>query len=93
MGGPTKSIILGVDRALGIVSGGSRAEEIAWRRDPRGAPIFGGQAPIMLLTNGAQDGIMLVRRYLDAFAQGVLAAPGRADLDVRPYADNDILII
>src|SRR3546814_2209594 len=74
------SAVLGVHKALRILFGGARDEEVAWLRDPHDALSFGGQPPMALLTNGTQDGIMLVRRYLDAF-RGVVAPPGAADLD------------
>jgi hypothetical protein len=61
------SAVLGVHKALRTLFGGSKAEEVAWLRDPHDAPDFGGQPPMALLANGTQDGIMLVRRYLDAF--------------------------
>jgi hypothetical protein len=85
------SAVLGVHKALRILFG-SGPEEVAWLREPHHAPTFGGQPPMALLANGTQDGIMLVRRYLDAFRGGVFAAPGAADLGAVPYADDDIVI-
>ena len=87
------SAVLGVHKALRILFGGSKDEEVAWRRDPHDAPAFGGQPPMALLANGTQDGIMLVRRYLDAFRGGVFAAPGAIDRDFEPYSGDDIVIV
>lgn len=86
------SAVLGVHKALQILFG-SGPEEVAWLREPHDAPTFGGQPPMALLANGTQDGIMLVRRYLDAFRGGIFAAPGAADRDAAPYADDDIVIV
>jgi hypothetical protein len=85
--------VLGVHKALRILFGGSKAEEVSWLRDPHDAPVFGGQPPMALLANGTQDGIMLVRRYLDAFRGGVFAPLGTVDLDFQPYSDDDVIIV
>lgn len=84
--------VLGVHKALRILFGDSVEEEIAWLREPHDAPQFGGQPPMALLVNGTQDGIMLVRRYLDAMRGGVFAAPGALDRDAAPLSDDDIVI-
>lgn len=60
------SAVLGIHRALRILFA-SPNEEFAWLRNPHNAPTFGGQPPMTLVTSGSQDGIVLVRRYLDAF--------------------------
>lgn len=87
------SAVLGVHKALRILFGGSRDEEVAWLRDPHDAPAFGGQPPMALLANGTQDGIMLVRRYLDAFRGGTFTAPSTIDRDFEPYSGDDIVIV
>jgi hypothetical protein len=56
-------------------------------------PLFAGQPPINLVTSGTQDGLMLVRRYLDAWRGGVFAAPNAADRNFVPYSDEDIVIV
>jgi hypothetical protein len=45
---------------------GRSEDEGAWLKKPHDAPVFGGQSPMNLVTNGTQDGLMLVRHYLDA---------------------------
>lgn len=85
------SAVLGIHKDLRILFGAG-LEEVAWLREPHDAPVFGGQPPIALVTNGTQDGIMLVRRYLDAFRGGIFATPGAADRNAEPYADEDIVI-
>ena len=43
------------------------------------------------MTAGTQDGLMLVRRYLDGMRGGVFAAPNAADADFKPLTDDDIV--
>lgn len=85
------SAVLGVHKSLSILFGTDH-EALGWLRGPHDAPIFGGQPPMALLINGTQDGIMLVRRYLDAFRGGTFAAPDADDQNAAPYTDDDIVI-
>jgi hypothetical protein len=86
------SAVLGIHKNLRILF--ARAEdEDAWLKKPNDAPVFGGQPPLNLLTSGTQDGLMLVRRYLDAWRGGVFAAPNAADRNFTPYSDEDIVIV
>ena len=86
------SAVLGVHKSLGIIFG-SGHEALAWLRGPHDAPAFGGQPPMNLIVSGTQDGIMLVRRYLDAFRGGTFAAPDADDRNATPYTDDDIVIV
>jgi Protein of unknown function (DUF2384) len=85
------SAVLGVHKSLSILFGTDH-EALGWLRGPHDAPTFGGQPPMALLINGTQDGIMLVRRYLDAFRGGTFAAPDADDQNAAPYTDDDIVI-
>jgi hypothetical protein len=66
--------VLRVFKALQIVFPRD-TDGVAWLRSPNRAPVFGGQSPLTLLVAGSQDGIMTVRRYLDAWRGGLFAAP------------------
>jgi len=86
------SAVLGIHKNLRILF--ARPEEdAAWLTNPNDAAVFGGQPPLNLVTGGTQDGLMLVRRYLDAWRGGVFAAPNAADKDFTPYSDEDIVIV
>lgn len=86
------SAMLGIHRALGILHG-SEQEGIAWLRTPHRATIFGGRPPLDLVTSGTQDGLMNVRRFLDAARGGIYMAPVDAlDRDFQPYRDEDLVI-
>ncbi|PVM90836.1 hypothetical protein DDF62_08485 [Caulobacter radicis] len=84
------SAVLGVHQALGVLHASER-EGIAWLRTPHAAPLFGGRAPIALLTCGTQDGMVSLRRFLDAARGGLYMPPGDIDRDFRPYEDAEIV--
>jgi antitoxin Xre/MbcA/ParS-like protein len=86
------SAVLGIHKSLRILFARPE-EEVAWLKKPHDAPVFGGQPPLSLVTSGTQDGLMLVRRYLDAWRGGVFASPSAADRNLRPYSDEDIVIV
>jgi len=86
------SAVLGIHKDLNILF--RRPEEQgAWLNNPHDAPVFGGQPPLALVTNGTQDGLMLVRRYLDAWRGGSFAAPNSVDKNFAPYKDEDVVIV
>ncbi len=85
------SAVLGIHQALGILHQ-TEQEGIAWLRSPHGATVFGGRPPLDLLTCGTQDGLLTVRRFLDAARGGVYMPPNAADLDFTPYADADAVL-
>ncbi len=84
------SAVLGIHKALRILFPTER-EGVEWLRDPHQAQPFAGQPPIALVTGGTQDGLMAVRRFLDAARGGVFMAPNAADGDTPPLADDDIV--
>ncbi len=84
------SAILGIHKALKILFATER-EGIEWLRGPHGASVFGGRPPLDLVTCGTQDGLMAVRRFLDAARGGIYMEPDKADVGFRPYADDDIV--
>jgi hypothetical protein len=86
------SAVLGIHKNLRILFARPEDED-AWLKRPHDATVFGGQPPLNLLTSGTQDGLMLVRRYLDAWRGGVFAAPNAADNNFTPYSDEDIVIV
>lgn len=84
------SAVLGIHAALGVLHA-NEAEGLAWLRGPHDGAMFGGKPPIALLTSGSQDGLMLVRRYLDAARGGVYTQPNAIDQAFEPYRDGDIV--
>jgi hypothetical protein len=84
------SAVLGVHQALGVLVADD-AEGIAWLNTPHAAPLFGGQPPLALVTSGAQDGLLAVRRFLDAARGGLYMAPNAVDAAFTPYTDSEIV--
>lgn len=84
------SAILGIHQALGVLFTDER-DGVAWLRQPHDARVFGGNPPLKLVTNGTQDGLMTVRRFLDAARGGLYMPPTAAEADFAPYEDSEIL--
>ena len=83
------SAIFGIHAALGVLFN-TEEKGIGWLKGPHHAPLFGGQAPINLVTSGSFDEIMLVRRFLDGARGGGYMPPNAIDTNFQPYADRDI---
>lgn len=87
------SAVLGIHKALGVVFTGDEAG-VAWLKSPNSGRLFGGQAPMELVTSGTQDGLLAVRRYLDAWRGGVFAAPVPAvDSGAEALEAEDIVFL
>ncbi len=84
------SAILGIHQALGVLFD-TEQNGIAWLRGPHQAIVFGGRPPLDLVASGTQDGLLTVRRFLDAARGGQYMAPNEIDAGFRPYTDADIV--
>jgi antitoxin Xre/MbcA/ParS-like protein len=85
------SAMLGIHGALQALHTDER-EGVAWLRRPNRALVFGGKPPMALVTSGTQDGLLTVRRFLDAARGGLFMEPNEVDRDSTPYTDADIVI-
>ncbi|TWB42577.1 MbcA/ParS/Xre antitoxin family protein [Nitrospirillum pindoramense] len=85
------SAVLGIYRSLRTVF--ARDEDgLEWLRCPNTSPLFGGQPPLALVINATQDGIILVRRHLDAWRGGLFNMPVHGFDDVvKPIADDGLV--
>ncbi len=61
------SAVLGIHQALGVLYADEKAG-IHWLHTPNQAGVFGGHPPLRLVASGLQDGLLTVRRFLDARA-------------------------
>lgn len=84
------SAVFGIHQALGVLYA-NEADAIAWLRGPHQATVFGGRPPMALLTSGTQDGLMIVRRFLDAARGGLYMAPNAVDAAFVPYGDDELV--
>jgi hypothetical protein len=84
------SAVLGIHQALGVLFADEH-DGVAWLRQSHDAPVFGGHPPLDLVVNGTQDGLMLVRRFLDAARGGLYMLPNAADANFAPYEDAEII--
>jgi Protein of unknown function (DUF2384) len=84
------SATLGVHQALGVLFTDQRDAD-RWLRVPHAAPIFGGQPPMALMTCGTQDGLLSVRRFLDAARGGLYMRPNSLDAEAAALTDADIV--
>jgi hypothetical protein len=85
------SAVLGIHQALGVLIGAER-EGVAWLRGPHDAAVFGGRPPLALVTSGSQDGLLIVRRFLDAARGGLYMEPNAVDAAFEPYWETDIVL-
>lgn len=85
------SAVLGVHAALGTLCRDEK-EEIAWLRGVNRAAVFDGQAPLQLMLGGSLDGLLIIRRFLDAAVCGGSMEPNQADQDFQSYKDTDIIM-
>lgn len=87
------SAILGIFKALKIIFVRD-ADAVTWLRASNKGLVFGGQPPLALILDGSQDGIMMVRRHLDAWRGGVFNMPVPGYDGIAPaITDADILFI
>lgn len=84
------SAVLGIQQALGVLFADA-GEGLAWLMGPHDAPLFGGQPPLALVTSGTLDGLLLVRRFLDAARGGIYMPPNGIDAAMAPSSDRDIV--
>lgn len=85
------SAVFGIHQALGVLHA-SETEGLAWLRGPHNALVLGGRPPMALVTSGTQDGLMIVRRFLDAARGGLYMAPNAADAAFTPYSEDELVL-
>lgn len=85
------SIVLGIHQALGVLYATDR-DGVAWLRGPNSATVFGGRPPVALAVSGSQDGLLTLRRFLDAARGGLSMEPNAIDIGFTPYDEADIVL-
>lgn len=84
------SAIFGIHQALGVLHADEH-DAVAWLRGPHDGIVFAGLPPLALITSGSQDGLLTVRRFLDAARGGQYMEPNRIDAGFAPYTEADIV--
>ena len=84
------SAVLGIHQGLGILFPTEQLG-VAWLRTPHSAVVFGGRPPLDLVTSGAQDGLLTVRRFLDGARGGLYMQPNAIDEAFAPCDDTEIV--
>jgi hypothetical protein len=54
-------------------------------------PVFGGRPPVEFVVSGTLDGLLTVRRFLDATCRGEYMSASEVDAGFRGYRDVDIV--
>ena len=83
--------VLGIHKSLTILFA-DRGEALAWLTGPHRGTVFRGAAPMTYIVDGAQDGIMTVRRYLDAW-RGGQAGHGAPEGSFDPVTEDDVVFL
>ncbi|MBC2886381.1 DUF2384 domain-containing protein [Ochrobactrum sp. CM-21-5] len=84
------SAVLGIHQALGVLYPDEQTG-VRWLHRSNQADVFGGCPPMRLVTSGLQDGLLTVRRFLDAARGGLYMEPNELDREFRPYRDEDVV--
>ncbi|MAS43539.1 MAG: hypothetical protein CML46_20345 [Rhodobacteraceae bacterium] len=82
------SAVLGVRKALAILFS-DPDQGLAWLRGPHRGTVFQGAAPLEFMVEGAQDGILTVRRHLDAWRGGHPGQGGAGGF--APVVEDDLV--
>lgn len=83
------SAVLGIHKALTILFQ-HPDQARSWLRGAHAGLPFSGQAPISLVTSGTQDGLLSVRRYLDAWRGGFASLPDPS-IPMEPVSRDSII--
>jgi len=83
--------VLGIHKALEILFA-DRRQALEWLRGAHRGTVFRGASPLMFIVDGAQDGIMTVRRYLDAW-RGGHPGQGVPEGGFTPVGEEDLVFV
>lgn len=83
------SAVLGIHKALAILFE-DPAQAMVWLTGPHRGTVFAGASPLTLIVDGGQDGMMTVRRYLDAWRGGQMGTGG---VDVPAVTSADLVFL
>lgn len=85
------SAILGIYKALTIVFE-DEDQALTWLKGPHRGTLFAGASPMAYMLEGGHDGLMSVRRYLDAWRGGHMGA-GAPEGSFDPVTEDDLVFV
>ncbi|MEQ8348112.1 MAG: DUF2384 domain-containing protein [Sneathiellaceae bacterium] len=83
--------ILGIHKSLEILFA-EQAQALTWLSGAHAGTVFQGAPPVSFIVDGALDGILTVRRYLDAW-RGGHAGLGATEGAFEPVTEGDIVFV
>jgi len=83
------SAVLGIYKALTILFEDEH-QGLTWLRGPHNGTLFAGASPISYMVDGGHDGLMSVRRYLDAWRGGSTGF-GAPEGTFEPVTEDDLV--
>lgn len=85
------SAVLGIYKALAILFEDPNQAQV-WLKGAHQGTLFSGASPLAYILDGSHDGIMSVRRYLDAWRGGHMGH-GAPEGSFEPVGDADIVFV
>lgn len=85
------SAVLGIYKGLSILFADT-AQGVRWLTEPHRGTVFSGSAPITFMIEGGIDGMMTVRRYLDAWRGGDVGH-GATEGSFVPVTSEDLVFL
>ncbi len=83
------SAVLGIYKALAILFEDEH-QALVWLKGPHQGTIFAGASPMAYMLKGGHDGLMSVRRYLDAWRGGSIGL-GAPDGSFEAVTEDDLV--
>ncbi|MCB5200508.1 MbcA/ParS/Xre antitoxin family protein [Loktanella sp. TSTF-M6] len=83
------SAILGIYKALTILFEDEN-QALVWLKGPHQGTLFAGASPMAYMLEGGHDGLMSVRRYLDAWRGGEMGY-GAPEGSFEPVTEDDLV--
>lgn len=83
------SAILGIYKALTILFE-DESQALVWLKGPHQGTLFAGASPMAYMLEGGHDGLMSVRRYLDAWRGGDMGH-GAAEGSFESVTEDDLV--
>lgn len=85
------SAVLGIYKGLSILFH-EEVQALQWLKSPHSGTDFAGRPPLSLIVENGQDGMMIVRRYIDAWRGGSMGH-GAPEGSFEPVTEDDVVFV